>query len=567
MIQQNFMFNPIVGAETPFAANKLNAKGMEGLLSASKTSLSGQKGIFANILSRSLSGGQPLMREELKINPDQNIIEMFRQVLLAKGGNLEQLQVNEKGLSAIKKILVAAGFNSAKVAELFDGLKTSVGTSSVKASDLFARLRQLDEDGADRNDMLNISSSPFLQVIMSKFGMDQGQIDQALSGSTVAGEGISLQRLIEKLRGVSKQSEGIHLRYATEDRGEIENLMAAMGLESGEAGGKGEIDLETFIAALETKVRNGAGKKNIAASLAAVGERFFSAITKESSPLDSSSTETIRRILPNRMVDNEKEAISRNKSIDVKSNNSNKIEPGKVITPVEPGMDYRKLIGEKKLAGDDLKSEIPGTFSVGGNKIREVIGAEPNDDMREKKEDPSGRNMTSMGDGLKNSGRTGDAFSTTSAGSTGKTLPAYVLNQVNRQIVRSVQENTNEIHLQLKPPHLGRLHISLENVKDGVRVSIVTEQRTTREMLASHVEEMRSLLIEQGIRLEKIDVQIAFNFDQHMAQTREDANQSSGRKKSVFRISGDDDTSGAAAMEQLAALRPRQPSGLLDLII
>jgi flagellar hook-length control protein FliK len=110
---------------------------------------------------------------------------------------------------------------------------------------------------------------------------------------------------------------------------------------------------------------------------------------------------------------------------------------------------------------------------------------------------------------------------------------------VGRQIIRSVHQNQTEIHLQLKPPHLGRLRMSLETVNDGMRISILTEHQSTREMLRAHTGELRTALMEQGVRLEKIDVQVAFNFEQSMANSNKDLKRFNKRRDPGFDMAQD----------------------------
>ncbi|MFZ5572008.1 MAG: flagellar hook-length control protein FliK [Thermodesulfobacteriota bacterium] len=566
MIQQSFLFNMMSGSGAFPVSNILKVPGGAGQILPSKSGLAANRAGFAGVLARVCSRGHADNDMGLEAGNGLGVVDTFRQLLLAKGGNLEELQVDEKGLSAFKKILVGAGYNPEKVAELYSGWRTGVGGSGITAAELFAKVNQLDERDAGGDKTLDMALLPFLQVILSKFGVDQEQIDTTISESTIAGEGISLQRLVGKLRSIAKPADAVKPGNPAREPGEVEKLMTAMELECGAEGGDGAIDLNTFIAALERKLRSGVGKEKADMTLAEAAERLFGGITNGAASMESTSEETIRKILPNRMIDNEKKALGAHKAAEVKSAHMQTIEPGRTASLADQGKEFRKLAAEQMLSGDNIQNELSGDELADMQKIGRMISAEFGEDMGKQKEDRHAGDMASYGEGLKQSGRTGAAFSATAPGSTAKTLPVYVLNQVSRQIVRSVRESDNEIHLQLKPPQLGRLHISLESGQDGLRVSIVTEQQTTREILVSHLEEMRTVLLEQGIRLEKIDVQITFNFDQHMAQTREDARQSADRKNSGFQMPGDEAKSGAA-VEELAALRPRQPSGLLDLVV
>jgi flagellar hook-length control protein FliK len=115
------------------------------------------------------------------------------------------------------------------------------------------------------------------------------------------------------------------------------------------------------------------------------------------------------------------------------------------------------------------------------------------------------------------------------------------MNQVGRQILRSLQRGNPEIQLQLKPPHLGRLQMRVDSGGDGIRVHIVTEHQGTRETLSSHANELRSFLAEQGIKLEKVDIQLDHSFDQSMAHSRQDSSKmfDKRRRKSGVGLNGE----------------------------
>lgn len=114
---------------------------------------------------------------------------------------------------------------------------------------------------------------------------------------------------------------------------------------------------------------------------------------------------------------------------------------------------------------------------------------------------------------------------------TSKTLPFYVLNQVSRQILRSRLMNESEIHLQLAPPSLGRLKLTIAQTAAGLKVNIIAENTASKDMLLSNSGELKSALLEQGLRVDKIDVETQANFDQAMADARQDADRRFGHKR------------------------------------
>ncbi len=111
-----------------------------------------------------------------------------------------------------------------------------------------------------------------------------------------------------------------------------------------------------------------------------------------------------------------------------------------------------------------------------------------------------------------------------------KPVPAYVLNQTSRQIARAAMRGETEIRLQLKPAELGRLYMTIDQGNEGVRVAILAENPHARDMLAAHQVELRSALQEHGVRFDRIQVAFTSNFDQSMADARQQQGQTGGRK-------------------------------------
>ena len=77
------------------------------------------------------------------------------------------------------------------------------------------------------------------------------------------------------------------------------------------------------------------------------------------------------------------------------------------------------------------------------------------------------------------------------------------------------------LRLHLKPPELGALRVEID-IKDGVlKLDMMAENQSAKDLLLSNVPELKDALIEQGIKLEKLDVQIHYGFNQTLANSKE----------------------------------------------
>ncbi|SLM29254.1 exported hypothetical protein [Desulfamplus magnetovallimortis] len=122
-------------------------------------------------------------------------------------------------------------------------------------------------------------------------------------------------------------------------------------------------------------------------------------------------------------------------------------------------------------------------------------------------------------------------------------LPSYVTNQVGKSILRAFNRGESEIRLQLKPAELGRIFMTIDTHGDTLKVSIVTENRAAKELLAGSANDLKATLAGTGINLERFDVEMGSDFSQSMADSREQYNDSnssgSGRGRGKGGNNGD----------------------------
>jgi flagellar hook-length control protein FliK len=137
-------------------------------------------------------------------------------------------------------------------------------------------------------------------------------------------------------------------------------------------------------------------------------------------------------------------------------------------------------------------------------------------------------------------------------------IPPYLLEQVTRQISRSMPEGERVVKLLLKPPELGYLTLQIDMKDNTLRLGMRTETRSALELLISGASELKETLLAQGIKIEKMDIQIedqlrqSFSFSQG-AQGEEFMEKSHQSQRALEVASlgeGGDDPSG---MERIAA--------------
>ncbi len=111
-----------------------------------------------------------------------------------------------------------------------------------------------------------------------------------------------------------------------------------------------------------------------------------------------------------------------------------------------------------------------------------------------------------------------------------RSLPGYLLNQVSRQILQLRRAGENEMTLQLKPPDLGRMKLTMEHTVGGMKVGIIVENAAAKDMLLANTGDLKTALADQGLRLDRIDVEARADFGQSMDQAGREFGRSGPQK-------------------------------------
>ncbi len=90
----------------------------------------------------------------------------------------------------------------------------------------------------------------------------------------------------------------------------------------------------------------------------------------------------------------------------------------------------------------------------------------------------------------------------------GKELAPGLLKQVQSQLHRMVLRGREQITLHLHPDVLGKLKMNLSLQNHHLVAEVTADSSMTREILTSHVHTLKAALLDQGIRLERFDVQL-----------------------------------------------------------
>jgi hypothetical protein len=148
-------------------------------------------------------------------------------------------------------------------------------------------------------------------------------------------------------------------------------------------------------------------------------------------------------------------------------------------------------------------------------------------------------------------------------------LPSAVMDQVGKEIASFLQRGERVFTLQLKPPELGMVNIEMDVKENAIKMSVVAETSSAKDMLQANYVDLRRTLEGFGIRVESFDVQMSDN-QNHASATGDGAlnQQSHSHGRSGRNIQSDGpggDTAGEDGIGSPGVLPPAK-DGLLDLL-
>ena len=94
-------------------------------------------------------------------------------------------------------------------------------------------------------------------------------------------------------------------------------------------------------------------------------------------------------------------------------------------------------------------------------------------------------------------------------------LPQMLANQVEQGMLKSLGNGSSRLDLQLHPAELGAISITLVSRNGEVTAQLRSDKSETAEMLTRQLDAMRVNLEQQGLKVDKIEVQLQNSPDQN----------------------------------------------------
>ncbi|MEA1949364.1 MAG: flagellar hook-length control protein FliK [Thermodesulfobacteriota bacterium] len=439
-------------------------------------------------------------------------LESFRKGLLAQGKPLNNISLNKEDLFLLKKFLLQCGFPEQKTERFLNELKNNNTDAEINLANFFQKIAELDPtERSEKNDketcMIEPSAIPHLESALRNFGLTPKELDNVFSAAKVEGGGLDPKRFAIKLKQITiRLSDKIQTIKDHDTVKQISNKMEIMGLNLPDKAKAGKISIEDFITSLEQMSKR-QGKEN-------------------SPPPELKST--MGRLLERVVISGEKQkfvfspqAVANFKLHDPiakekMNDNVGSLDNEDLLTNLNDKNEKINNIGRQNIEYSHHEKKVElFSNSAGGKGFQNMAGKEGHDIKSGSRimEPPKQTTVSNFAETI-NAVESNDKSFRSS-------LPAYLVDQVGKQISRSILRGDRIVRLQLKPPDLGRVKINID-IKDNVlKLGMIAEHSAVKELLLSNVHELRGALVSQGIKLENIDIQINYGFGQSLASSKE----------------------------------------------
>ena len=419
-------------------------------------------------------------------------------------------------------------FHKKKVDRLLKDLLENNPRGEINLSRFFQKITELvpPKSKNQHSYLLDPAAIPHIELILRNFGMTPRELDRVFSAARIEDGRLDLEKFVVKLRKITtEQSIKTSLTTVQKLDHQLADRLKMLGVHIPEQGRNGQISLKDFISSLEQMV----GRPDV--------EHGLPAEVKT----------TMGYILAKVVISDEKTEPAIFKAFASDSKHTDLYSHEKIASGGEP-VEKEKLknlsFSIKEIGGTGKNEKLPAFVnqrdSINTNSGQQSIASS---NQAEKAAMPAKLNG---GRDLKHEVKEGNhAFKSETrtvhvlqqmTGSTASEavhnvkqndspqnfMSTYLIDQVGRQISRAILKGDRVIRLQLRPPELGAVKIEMD-IKDNVlRLGIITENSSVKELLLSNIHELRDALMEKGVKIEKLDVQVNHDFNQSLANSKED---------------------------------------------
>lgn len=494
----------------------------------------GNRAAPETVFSRLMNQGMKSVKETLFSGEERIIqrastagdwLEKFRSRLLSAGIPLKDLSLSPNGQAVLENLLLAQGLSEGHVQSFLKQLFGGDGRPEIKITQLLTKLSELtvSSDRESRDPVLEVSVLPHLETLLRCLGLDVVQARKAMSLARVDGGALSLKGLVQALKGtLSRLPEETKASVNEQSTEDVKGLLARIGIVDEAAEINGPVSLNRFVQILEDKVAGLLPHRVSEGEMENHMNRLLGHVLADKQhpfpvqgPIDESMTKHLTKGI--------EEMVARGAS---KTSRIRGRKPSlakglqDMVSSARPQADASSR-ADNKSAGFFLKAKEQMTLAKRG-ALDQRVDQDTRNALYSAREAVMDRpNMAG-----------------TEAKQMARPFPLYVVNQVGRQMAFAIRRGENQVRVQLKPPNLGSIQLDMVMKDHVLKVAMITEHHGVKELLMSHVQELREALVERGVELQRIDIRIDYHFGQSMANAQRDLHEAHSWRLNLPSASG-----------------------------
>lgn len=461
-------------------------------------------------------------------------LDSFKKELLAQGKPLNKTFLKEQDLPLLKTFLLKCGFSHEKVEQFLKDLKANDSDGEINISQIFLKITELGtpKSKEHQDETVAPATIPYIESVLRDFKLTPKELDSVFSKARIEGGGLDLHKLVETLKGV-KDRRLLTNKTVIDGKlsRQIADKMEKIGMNIPEKGKTDQISLEDFIASLEQITEKVGREKKVPPDIKNTLNKLLERVENKEQKLSSTLPE---KVSPNyhftdsllkeeinkkgRHTFNEKMISSSEKSKSRKNESMSsflKQKDAKVQNHVGSNANTSNHSGKTDLLSNlNKQTELINSVKEGGHRVDTEAGQ---------------INVTRNAESLNftNTLKTVEQGEKPFRGY----IHASIVDQVGKQISRSILRGDQVVTLKLKPPDLGTVGIKIDIKDHALRLSMTAEHHSVKELLLNNVHELKEALVQHGVKLEKVDVQINYNFGQSLNASKEGTDNRQGWRK------------------------------------
>jgi len=527
--------------------------------------------------------------EKLEQEKGMGFVSSLKNIfLMLTKGDLKNGLIDTDGLETLKKMLLNAGYPENDINDLIAELSDESAEKDLPLDDVLDRLFDLSfskeletkiETGPLQETFFETSALPFIESTLNSLGIPLEKVQEILIEADKGDRGISLDVVIDKLQHLQKTSFYTRIDYKTREGDDhFTYVFKQLGLDRAGDDLSAQLQKDTAALYLQSKYlgieKDGVNSSSVNPERAyplkmPMGQPGFE--QAGSGPSVLTLDELVRSLEQFR-----KKMLQPQVVTDGSKNTEQKVIAGEqqsdLLDSLYKGVKLEKQTADIKMfefSSEQIKNQFKNTLLTPDNKNGEPVTDKILKDglkemealMTAKKGGFSGMTgqleegkefltqpkskQAMLSDQLQvwsSNVKTNEmplSSSVLKSKSSFRNLPSYVTHQLSKSIVKAINQGENTLKIQLKPSELGRLVMTIDNTGKNMKVSISTENIAAKEILTSNVNELKTVLSNSGVNLERFDVDMNSDFKQSMANAGDQAKQFNKRNRNREKLSFD----------------------------